>query len=408
MSFSSEAPDPVHLFPVDGNDGDLFGRSVAIWEDTLVVGVPEASSEEFDRSGAVHVYTQTDGDWVQTATLTAPQPVAESKFGTSVAVYEDTIVVGEPNKGNMQNGAAYVFTRDPDNTWSSGAALTPDETILEHSKFGSSVAIWGETIVVGAPEFNLQRGAAFIFVPDDTDWKQEGKLIAPNEDDVDGGYFGCSVAIWDDWVIVGAYTYKGYGDHVATGAAFGYQRVDGNWDEVGSLMIPEGVLTGANFYGNSVAIWETRAVVGAPSKEDGQDKAYVFELTETGWDWTATLDHSETLEFGTSVSLWEDRIAVSDSNFGGSLGPMSRDSSSVGALFLFELSEENWTFSHQLQVSESAAYGASAVLHQTTLAVGDTEQGSTGFLSVSEKGLAGSVYIYELVAGEIYFPFFLR
>jgi len=255
--------------------------------------------------------------------------------------------------------------------------------------------------VVGAPDV-----AAFVFVPDASGWKQEGKLVAPGT--VGYGMFGGSVAIWEDWVIMGAGSFHGYGDHVATGAAFGFQRVDGSWTGAGSLIILEGVLSGVNLYATSVDIWANRVVVGAPGKEDGLDKAFVFELGETNWDWVATLEHNGILEFGTSVSIWKDRIAVSDSNFGGSLGPMSRDSAGVGSVFLFELLEDAWTFSCQLQVPGSAAYGVAAALHQDTFAVGDTEQSSTGFLSVSEKGLADSVYVYELALGEIYFPFFFR
>ncbi len=410
LGLAAGAPAPVQLFPVDGNAGDQFGKAVSIWGDTLVVGLPEANSSGLTNSGAVHVYTRTEGIWEKFATLTAPDPEAEAKFGASVAIYEETIVVGEPNKGSggANNGAAYVFARQLDDSWDTGTALNPDEVIPATSEFGSSVAVYGETIVVGAPEYNAQRGTAIVFVSEAAGWTQQEKLIAPDEDEVGGGGFGCSAAVWEDWVIVGANTYKGYGDHFATGAAFGFQRVDGNWTDPGSLIIPAGVLEGANHYGKSVAIWETRVVVGAPAKEDGLDKAFIFELGETDWDWVATLDHENTLEFGSSVSLWDDRILVSDSNFGGELSVMDKEVDGVGAAFLFEPSGDSWALRDQFQVAGSVAYGAAVALHQDTFAVGDTEQASAGPASLTEKGSTGSVYVYDLSAGEIFFPIFFR
>jgi hypothetical protein len=412
LVFSPKISEPVQLVPEDGEVGDQFGRAVAVWEDTLVVGVPEANNSELADSGAVRVYNRVDEDWIQSAILSAPEPKDNSKFGTSVAVYEDLIVVGEPNRGDffIDNGAAYVFTRNQDNTWSAGTALLPDGGVPDNSQFGGSVAIWGETIVVGAPEYSLQKGAVFVFVPDVTGWKQEGKLLPLDEDR--SGLFGSSVAIWEDRVIVGAYSYKGYeGDesHIATGAAFAFQRVDGNWETPGSLIIPEGVLNGANFFGKSVAIWGPRVVVGAPSHEDGDDKAYIFEMGETSWDWVATLEHSNTLEFGTAVSLWEDQICVSDSNFGGEIGFFTKDTDAVGSAFLYQPSGDTWVLSTQLQVPGSAAYGTAVGLHQGTLVVGDTEEGSSGPASLAEKALTGSVYVYEMSADQVlYFPTFFR
>jgi hypothetical protein len=132
----------------------------------------------------------------QQAELTATDGASGDQFGDSVAIYGSTAVVGAPLK-NSSTGAAYVFVRSGD-AWSEQAELTPSGA-AGFDQFGSSVAIYGSTAVIGAPLQNSSTGAAYVFVRSSAGWSQQAELTAP-----DGGSFGSSVAISGSTAVIGS------------------------------------------------------------------------------------------------------------------------------------------------------------------------------------------------------------
>jgi hypothetical protein len=189
----------------DGAAGDLFGHSVAFYWDTAVVGVPfddvtTNGITKFDQ-GSAYVFFRSGTTWTRQAQLTANSNLAATgdQFGHSVAIYWDTIVVGAPEPIS-DSGSAYVFVRS-----GSGSGATwgqPFELIASQrgtgDRFGHSVAINRDrTIVVGAPRQDINsvadQGAAFVFVPNGTMWMQQQRLLAGNPQA--GALFGTSVAI---------------------------------------------------------------------------------------------------------------------------------------------------------------------------------------------------------------------
>ena len=153
--------------------GDLFGYSVAVSGDTVVVGAVQESSNATGvngnqsdnsalNSGAAYVFVRSGTNWSQQAYLKASNTGAGDTFGCSVAVSGDTVVVGAPNEdsnatgvnGNQSNnsatdsGAAYVFVRSGTN-WTQQAYLKASNTGTDDN-FGVSAAVSGDTVVVGA------------------------------------------------------------------------------------------------------------------------------------------------------------------------------------------------------------------------------------------------------------------
>ena len=226
--------------------GDRFGDSVAISADTVVVGAPSEdasttgvnnpSNEGSNSSGAAYVFVRSGQVWTQQAYLKASNPGASDYFGWSVAVSENTAVIGAPgedsgttgvnstpNESASYSGAAYVFTRGG-TTWTQQAFLKAGNT-GESDEFGDSVAVSGDTVVVGAlaegsgstgvnstPDENLSgAGAAYIFKSNGSAWTQGAYLKASHHDEYDS--FGCSVAVSGDTVVVGAF----YEDSGTTG-----------------------------------------------------------------------------------------------------------------------------------------------------------------------------------------------
>ena len=159
------------LSPTDNVDFDLFGFSLDISGDTVVIGKPSATN-----SGSAYVYLKPPGGWTnmtQTAKLTASDGTAGDYFGSSIFTNDKEIVVGAMNAvigANWQQGAAYVFMKPPSgwkDTSTFKAKLTATNGAAEYF-FGFSVAGSGTTVVVGAPYTNIgldttNPGAAYVF-----------------------------------------------------------------------------------------------------------------------------------------------------------------------------------------------------------------------------------------------------
>jgi hypothetical protein len=226
----------------NADNGDAFGYSVAVSGATVAVGAPFEESWDTDPSnnngyqnGAVYVFKRSVlSVWTQEAYLKAGQYSDTSDhFGFSVAISKDTVVVGAPGedgKGTKVNGpeydntvsgagAAYVFHREG-TTWSRQAYLKVgsilffylDPTANQLDKFGSSVAICGERVVVGCPHYNLgivnnsDIGSAFLYQRQDAGWDFVSELYMGRAN-YSGYYydeFGSSVAVSDKFAVVGA------------------------------------------------------------------------------------------------------------------------------------------------------------------------------------------------------------
>ena len=219
---------------------DEFGYSVALSGDTLAVGAYREDSNatgvggtqadnSANDSGAVYVFTRSGTTWTQQAYLKASNTDARDYFGYSVALSGDTLAVGALSEdsnatgvgGNgadnsvNYSGAVYVFTRSG-TTWSQQAYLKASNTGA-NDYFGSSVALSGDTLAVGAiledsnatgvngNEANNSvtgSGAVYVFTRSGTTWSQQAYLKASNTGV--GDWFGSSVALSGDTLAVGA------------------------------------------------------------------------------------------------------------------------------------------------------------------------------------------------------------
>jgi len=218
----------------DGTLNDNFGWSVAISGDTVVVGSPNAAIGGHTNQGSAYVFVEPAGGWSTTssytAKLTASDGAAGDLFGWSVAISGDTVVVGAPHAaigGQTRQGAAYVFVK-PAGVWATtsiyAAKLTASDGTL-NDNFGWSVAISGDTVVVGSSNAliggHTNQGAAYVFVKPAGVWATTSiyaaKLTA--SDGAAKDFFGFSVAINSDTVVVGAFKAVISGN-IAQGASY--------------------------------------------------------------------------------------------------------------------------------------------------------------------------------------------
>ncbi|MEN9799660.1 MAG: hypothetical protein RL653_3357, partial [Pseudomonadota bacterium] len=297
---------------------DEFGFSLSLEGNTLVVGAlfedssatgvnptltPDGADAQSDasasNSGAVYVFNRTNGVWTQEAYVKAANPGLDDMFGHSVALSGDTMVVGAPGEASAvagingdpsdnsapEAGAVYVFTRS-NGTWTQQAyikASNPGTT----DQFGYVVALDGHTLAVGAPyessnatgvnpgaaaeadDSALYSGAVYVFTRTGQAWTQQAYVKASNANGNDK--FGTSVALHDNILAVGA-SYEsssatGINGNEAdnssstSGAVYVFTRTSGNWTQRWYLKATN---TGSgDFFGETVALSEDMLVVGA-------------------------------------------------------------------------------------------------------------------------------------------------
>jgi hypothetical protein len=298
----------------------LFAPSIAISGSTLVIGAPGATAPDgCVECGVAYVYTAVSGDWANlqlTATLSQSSGQSVGGFG-SVAVSGDTIVVGGYD-ANSGLGAAYVFV-SPSGTVTENAELTTSGT---PSDAFNSVSIDGGTIVAGSPSTQVGSqkvlGAAYIYVEPSGGWAnttQSAELVA-NDESYNSG-FGDSVAISGRTVVVGEPRANVDGVTVR-GRAYVYVEPSMGWSGTrGQTTELEPSDGGRNaLFGLSVSVSGATVAVGAPGENVGSNQAqgvvYIFSEPATGWPKTMTQTAQVTATSGKAGSEMGYSVAVSD------------------------------------------------------------------------------------------------
>ena len=197
----------AELTSSDGAADDNFGYSVAISSTTAIVGAIGRTVNGNAGQGAAYVFSSSGNTWTQSAELTSSDGAENDYFGYSVAISGTTAIVGTRYRtvnGNVNQGAAYVFSSSG-NTWTQSAELTSSDGAT-NDDFGHSVAISGTTAIVGAFEHTVngdaQQGAAYVFNSSGNTWTQSAELTS--SDGAAGDSFGTSVALSGTTVVVGA------------------------------------------------------------------------------------------------------------------------------------------------------------------------------------------------------------
>lgn len=259
--------DETKLVQRDPEIADAFGVSVTVDGSLAVVGATGKDLQSIENAGAAYAFEYRSGAWVQRARLTASDALEEDAFGTAVALDGRTLVVGADGKdfGPLPDaGAAYVFTTSG-GEWTQRTKLMP----LDPSpgmNFGTAVAIDGDRIVVGATESNPAgvrgTGSAYVFKRVNGSWVQEAKLV-PDEARA-GDFFGQAVAIYNNTIVVGAQFTDPETDNgrlTSAGAAYIFVLRGDKWEEDTQLVADDAAVFAE--FGESVSVYADRVVVGA-------------------------------------------------------------------------------------------------------------------------------------------------
>lgn len=429
--------------------GDQLGYSIALNGDTLVVGAPTeagsgtgvnpAHNNGASNSGAAYVFVRNGSTWTQQAYLKASNTSAGDWFGYSVALAGNTLAVGAPfedgsatgvngadDDGTLAAGAVYVFTRSG-TIWNQQAYIKASNTGAD-DQFGRSVALSGETLVVGAPEedgsgigvnptsnnLTSNSGAVYIFTRSGTTWSQQAYLKASNPDVSD--LFGESVALDGDTLAVGAKEE----DSILTGVTAGSlsNGVTGNgagesgavyiFTRSGTVWSQQAYVKASNaeandLFGISVAVSDNTVAIGARSEDsnatgiNGADNnsasasgaAYVFTRTGTTWSQQAYIKASNTQtgdNFGATIDVDSDILIVGTgfdlggpfpSEDSGATGVNGNDSDNSivdsGAAYIFRRVGSTWSQQAYVKASNTGSddlFGIAVAVSGDTIAIG--------------------------------------
>jgi hypothetical protein len=219
----------AHLKGDPTRAGDYFGFALAIHEDTLAVSAPGGTLllSSTPHAGSVHIYKREAGVWTFVQRL-SPGIDQGDLFGQALALDGDKLVVGAPTDSTTQSfsGRVYVYPREGDG-FGEPATFKANEPV-ESGLFGMALAVEGDTMVVGAPQFNYVRswigaGRAFVFQRNNGQWTQAQELVAPASLE-DGATFGWCVDLAGNAVAVGAPRARGADEGQGPGEAFIYER----------------------------------------------------------------------------------------------------------------------------------------------------------------------------------------
>ena len=402
---------------------DSFGTAVSIDGDTLVVGaMGEASSSQgvgadqqndsAENSGAVYVFTRTNGLWSQQAYLKASNAEANDQFGFSVSVDGDILAVGARgerssaqgiNQDESDNtadgsGAVYVFVRI-NNQWVQQAYLKASNTGT-FDEFGYSVSVSGTSIAVGAigeassargVEADQQNntlqgvGAVYVFTLNNSVWRQEAYIKASNAGDQTSlAFFGSSISFDGDTLAVAA-----AGEASSQAGINGSGQFDSSAPYSGAVY----VFTRAN------GVWSQEAHIKA-SNPEGRDNTRPGDFG----------DH-----FGSTVSLDGDTLAVAafgeDSSAAG-VGNDQLDNAAAesGAVYVFTRTNTQWSQQAYIKASNTNAadefgspsleFGRGVAVSGDLLAVGAIGEASNGInLSADQNNndapYSGAVYLFS-------------
>ncbi len=343
------------------------GISVAMYGDTLVVG----GRNDDSNAGAVWVFTRTDGVWTQQGSkLVGTDAIGSSNQGISVAIYGDTLVMGGSGDDSGL-GAIWVFTRT-DGVWTQQGPKLVGTDAIGSSNQGTSVAIYGNTLVFGGFGDNSNAGATWVFTRTNGVWTQQGSKLVGT--DAVGAARQGSVSVYGDTLVVG-----GFADNSQAGAVWVFTRTNGIWTQQGSKLVGTDAV-GNSFQGFSVSIYGNTIVSGGYKDNSDTGATWVFTRTDGVWTQQGSklvgTDAVGSSWQGTSVVVYEDTLISSG----------YIDNYDLGSTWVFTRTNEVWTQKGSKLVGNGTLgteinQGSSVAVYEDTIVIGgegdDSAAGAT-------------------------------
>jgi hypothetical protein len=429
-------PELTYVKASNPDANDWFGQAIALTDRFLAVGATNESSwatgidgdqddDSEDGSGAVYLFSNDGSSWSQRHYIKASNAGAVDGFGSAVALHGSTLAVGAPfedspatgidgDQGDGQggnHGAVYIFVEDG-GVWRQEAYVKASNTDWV-DLFGYSVALEGDTLVVGAPfedsasgidgdqeDDSVENcGAAYVFERTAAGWEQTAYLKASNS--VAGDELGTAVAISGTTIAVGARG-DGSSGFEDSGAVYVFEREGSSYLQTAVLKASE--LAADAAFGSVVALHGDTLVVGAPSFASGPTRAdsgaaYIFERRGEAWSQTAFIEASSPIEqtfFGVAVAIHEDTVLI------GSIGDGHPQVPRAGASYVYERDVSGWVLERRIVAPNAQLgdrFGLGLAITPNAMAIGaigeaSESAGIDGDASNDSTPGAGAVFLY--------------
>ena len=263
----------------DAEGNEVFGLPLAIDSNRIAI----VASKDNDFKGSVYVFEYIEEEWVETAYIVGSDSEASDLFGYSIDIDNDRIVVGaasDDDGSGSNSGSVYVFELIDGEYWIETEKLTASDAD-ELDLFGSCIAISDDRLLIGAngnDDDGSNSGSAYIFNLEGDAWIETQKITASDADELDT--FGAYLAISDDNLVVGAYLNDDDGS--SSGSAYVFELVDEVWTETQKLTASDA--DELDYFGRNVAISGDYILIGAHRNDDdgsGSGSAYIFSTCPT-------------------------------------------------------------------------------------------------------------------------------
>jgi hypothetical protein len=354
---------------------DYFGLSVAISGTAAIVGASGTGGE----AGAGYIYVKGASGWPNkpTVTLADPASTANDMFGSSVAMSGTTILVGAPGTGG---GVAYFYVKGPSGWPDKPTATLADPEAEPGDDFGISVAVYGKTAVVGAFDNSPYMGAAYIYVKGTSGWPKKPTISLSDPAKATDDFFGGSVTVSGTTAIVGA-----SGTSAEAGAAYIYVKGTSGWPNKPTLtLVDPGSAMFGNF-GSSVAVSGGTAIIGAAGYSAIPGTTYIYVKDASGWPKKPTVTLSDPA--ATAGDVFGHSVGVS-----GTIAVVGAEltASSAGAAYIYVQGASGWPTTPTSTLADPAAtsgdfFGNSVAVSGKTAVVG----------AWGASSRAGKAYIYK-------------
>ncbi|MEM7332363.1 MAG: hypothetical protein AAF490_09735 [Chloroflexota bacterium] len=375
------------LVPTDSAPDDFFGKSVAIDNGSITVGAPTALVSG-NPTGAAYVFTQSGNSWSQQAKLIATDGASDDQFGESVDIDMDSVIVGAlgDDTAVINGGSGYIFTRTG-TTWSQQAKVVQPTPSL-NDVFGRSVAIEGNTAVLGMPKANGTAGEVVVFTLTGATWVHEATLSPPTGSA--GDLFGMSIELEGNSLAIGAP--RDDDEDSDAGAVYLYSRSGATWSQQSKLTKNNG--EASDSLGWRVGLSGSFIIGGAPTLDlVGSNSGAALIFTQNGASWSEQTvpdftDWAEGHEFGKSMAAHGNWLFVG--------APLASGlESEAGAVYVYSTSGTAVSYRHKIVASDGEMgdrFGASLAFDGTHLLIGAHRAGTGGVVYVFTKSSATNTW----------------
>ncbi|MFK8013030.1 MAG: hypothetical protein AB8B80_13405 [Marinicellaceae bacterium] len=409
LNNSGSTSGAVHVYDFNGNEWvetqkliidngwsiDNFGHSVSLVNNRIAIGAYRALGISDSLSGAVYIFDLVTGNWNESQKISLEDGRNNDYFGYSVDLSNNRLIIGAYNDDNTDfnnSGSAYIYDLEK-GTWSLTQKLTAS-SINDNDYFGYSVSLNGDQALIGAYGSDLSNedaGAAYVFDYNGNTW-QQSTLLLPEGNNPSS--FGASVELNNNQAIIGAHSHDF--DNIDSGATFVFEFSDNQWLQ-SQVILPHD-RESQDYFGQAVSVYNSHLFINAMYDDDnGINSGSVYNyIVENGfWVQDRKIVSNEIIgspnsSFGISVSYDGNRLVV------GSHTDDGKDQNS-GAAYIYDLIDNSWVLTQKIKPNIEIAdeyFGKSVSLSGDRVLVG----APAGIISDSEG--IGSAYIFDLIQGE--------